>query len=81
MVVQAKTKSDFWTLPLMIFFFFKILFYQKSCKEVMNIGVGQSRGGFFFTFCSEKVPFFVSFGWCTNINPYQPCSRAKLQNT
>ena len=44
----------------------------------MNIGVGQISGAF-LTFCSEKVPFFVSFGCCTNINPCQPCARAKLQ--
>ena len=48
--------------------FFKNLFYQNNCKEAINIGEGgQIMGALFKFFCTEKaekVPFFVSCGWC-----------------
>ena len=47
-------------LPLMTFFFFKNLFYQKNCKDAMKIGGGQIRGAFFNFF----VVFFASSGHC-----------------
>ena len=81
MVVQAKTESDFWTLPLMIFFF-KILFYQKSCKEVMNIGVGQSRGGFFLLFVVKKCPFLYLLVGVQTLTPINlvPGQNCKILN-
>ena len=38
--------------------FFKNLFYQKNCKEAVNIGEGQIRGALFFNFfVVKKCPF------------------------
>ena len=37
--------------------FFKTLFYQKNCKEVMNIWGGEIRGALFNFFVVKKCPF------------------------
>ena len=61
---QTKTRSDIWMLPLMIFFSFKNLFYQKNCTEAMFQGktakklklILQDLVKFFFDSFSQKQP-------------------------
>ena len=55
---QAKTESNFRTLPWMTFFF-KNLFYQNNCKEAIKIEGGQIRGALFNYFVVKKCPFCI----------------------